>query len=70
MENSRSSFTWDYEKELVNIYKRGVDFVTAAKAFKDLKRKIYIDSKHSKIEERFFCIGKVQAKSHPSGERL
>lgn len=62
MESSQSSFIWDYEKELVNIYKHGVDFVTAAKAFKDPKRKIYIDSKHSKTEERFFCIGKVEGK--------
>ena len=60
MEETSSSFIWDFEKELTNIYKHGVDFVTAAKAFKDPKRKIYIDSKHSKKEERFFCIGKVE----------
>ncbi len=56
---STSSFVWDLKKELSNIHKHGVDFVTAAKTFKDRKRKIYIDSKHSKKEERFFCIGKV-----------
>lgn len=60
MEEISSSFIWDFEKELTNIYKHGVDFVTAAKAFKDPRRKIYIDSKHSKKEERFFCIGKVE----------
>ena len=59
MEKCSSSFIWDFEKELTNIYKHGADFVTAAKAFKDPNRKIYIDSKHSKKEERFFCIGKV-----------
>lgn len=59
MEKDVSSFSWDYEKELVNVYKHGVDFISAAKAFKDPKRKIYVDSKHSKKEERFFCIGKV-----------
>ncbi|MEW6008869.1 MAG: BrnT family toxin [Candidatus Omnitrophota bacterium] len=59
MEEGKSSFTWDSEKELANIVKHGVDFVTASKVFKDSKRKIYIDSKHSKEEERFFCIGKV-----------
>ena len=59
MERNYSNFIWDLERELVNIYKHGVDFVTASKAFKDPKRKIYIDSKHSKKEERFFCIGKV-----------
>lgn len=59
MERDPSSFIWDFEKELANIYKYGVDFITASKAFKDPRRKIYIDSKHSKKEERFFCVGKV-----------
>lgn len=57
-----SSFIWDPEKELANIAKHGVDFITAAKVFKDSKRKIYIDAKHSKKEERFFCIGKVEGR--------
>jgi uncharacterized DUF497 family protein len=56
------SFVWDSAKESANIDKHGVDFVTATKAFKDAKRKIYIDSKHSRKEERFFCIGKVEGK--------
>lgn len=60
MERGTSSFIWDFEKELVNIYKHGVDFATASKAFKDPKRKIYTDSKHSAKEERYFCIGKVE----------
>lgn len=60
MGKESGSFIWDFEKELANIHKHGIDFVTAAKAFKDPKRKIYIDSKHSKKEERFFCIGKVE----------
>lgn len=60
MEIEIGSFVWELEKELVNIHKHGVDFVTACKAFKDPKRKIYIDSKHSKEEERFFCVGKVK----------
>lgn len=59
MEEDSSSFTWDFEKELTNIYKHGVDFITASKVFKDPKRKIYIDSRHSEKEERFFCIGKA-----------
>lgn len=62
MEEHFGSFIWDLEKELVNIQKHGVDFATACKAFKDPKRKIYIDSIHSKKEERFFCIGKVEEK--------
>ena len=57
-----SSFIWDREKEITNILKHGIDFITASKVFKDPKRKIFIDSKHSKTEERFFCIGKVEEK--------
>lgn len=60
MGKESGSFVWDFEKELANIHKHGIDFVSAAKAFKDPKRKIYIDSKHSEKEERFFCIGKVE----------
>ena len=56
------SFIWDTEKEAHNISKHGIDFNTASKAFKDPKRKIYIDSKHSRNEERFFCVGEVDRK--------
>ncbi|MDD5109364.1 MAG: BrnT family toxin [Candidatus Omnitrophica bacterium] len=55
-------FIWDHRKELINIKKHGVDFVVATSAFKDIKRKIYTDSKHSEDEERFFCVGKVDGK--------
>ena len=54
---SKSSFVLDVEKELGNSHKHEVNFATAAKSFKDHKRKIYIDSKHSKKEEMFFCKG-------------
>ncbi|MDD5478055.1 MAG: BrnT family toxin [Candidatus Omnitrophica bacterium] len=59
MDKEFVSFIWDEEKELANIHKHGVNFTTAARAFKDPKRKVYTDSKHSKKEERLFCIGKV-----------
>ena len=62
MNNGSSSFIWDVRRELDNIKKHGVDFITAAKAFKDPKRKVYTDSKHSRKEQRFFCIGKVENK--------
>lgn len=62
MQKGPGSFIWDFEKELFNIYKHGVDFITASKVFKDHKRKIYVDSKHSKKEKRFFCVGKVEDK--------
>lgn len=62
MDKIFGSFVWSEEKEQINIRKHHVDFSTAAKTFKDPKRKIYIDEKHSKKEERFFCIGKVSSK--------
>lgn len=57
-----SSFVWDPLKELANIAKHGVGFATACEAFFDPQRKIYIDSKHSKNEERYFCVGQVGGK--------
>ena len=57
MDKQFGSFVWGIEKELTNIKKHGVDFYAAAKTFRDPKRKIYIDSKHSEKEERYFCIG-------------
>ena len=57
-----TEFEWDADKEQDNIRKHNVDFYTAQFAFKDPKRKIFIDEKHSKKEERFFCIGKVEDK--------
>lgn len=62
MEREAGSFVWDTEKEYLNIKKHGVNFVTAARAFKDPDRKIYIDSRHNKEEERFFCLGKVMGR--------
>lgn len=59
MEIECGSFVWDLEKELNNIRKHKVDFTPACNAFKDSRRKIYIDSNHSKEEERLYCIGKV-----------
>ncbi|MFC1480431.1 BrnT family toxin [Candidatus Omnitrophota bacterium] len=49
---------WDLSRENDNIRKHGVDFITAAGTFKDPKRKIFIDSRHSGKEPRFFCVGK------------
>lgn len=59
MDEHFGSFIWNIQKEAVNIRKHHVDFTTAVKVFKDPKRKIFTDEKHSKKEERFFCIGKV-----------
>ncbi len=62
MDIKSGDFIWDRNKELANIRKHKVDFYTAAEVFKDPKRKIFIDSKHNKDEERLFCIGKVAGK--------
>ena len=59
MDRGNKSFVWDLSREAINIQKHGINFTTASEAFKDPKRKIYIDSKHSLKEERLFCIGKV-----------
>jgi uncharacterized DUF497 family protein len=53
------SFVWDTRKEAVNLRKHGVDFRRAAWVFFDKNRKIFVDSKHSMSEPRYFCIGKV-----------
>jgi len=59
VEEERGSFTWDSRKEKVNIRKHGINFIKAVKVFKDPKRKIFTDSKHSEKEPRYFCIGKA-----------
>ena len=59
MDRRFGSFIWDTQKEAANIQKHGVNFETAARAFKDPHRKTFIDEERSKTEERFFCIGKV-----------
>lgn len=57
-----TGFVWDSRKEFVNLHKHGVDFTTAAKAFLDPKKKVYVDSQHGDTEQRFYCIGKVKGK--------
>ncbi|MBI4399106.1 MAG: BrnT family toxin [Candidatus Omnitrophica bacterium] len=47
---------------MLNIEKHGLNFNIAAQAFLDPRRKVFVDSKHSKQEERLFCIGKVDGK--------
>ena len=57
-----TGFIWDPLKEMANIEKHGVDFTAASKIFYDPKRKIFTDAEHSRDEERYFCIGKVDGK--------
>ena len=51
------TFEWDEDKDLENIQKHNVSFETAQEAFYDKERIIIKDIKHSKKEDRFFCIG-------------
>lgn len=60
MLEEHNSFIWDPRKEIINVIKHRIDFTVAAHAFKDPRRKIFTDSRHSKHEERYFCIGKVR----------
>ena len=60
MDVERGSFVWDLEKERVNIHKHGIDFSRASEVFRDPNCRIFLDSRHSWHEDRFFCIGKVE----------
>ena len=62
MDRHFGSFAWDVRKAAANFRKHGVEFETAAKAFTDPGRKIYVDEKHREEEARLFCIGKVGGK--------
>jgi len=70
MEITSGSFVWDSEKELANIRKHGVDFVTAARVFKDPNRKIALDLKHSLEEPRLFAMGKVGERITYRGDKI
>ncbi len=53
------SFEWDESKNLLNQKKHNISFEEAQLAFIDPDRVIAIDLEHIKIEERYFCFGKV-----------
>ncbi len=56
---SNTSFEWDKDKNLINQRKHKVSFEEAQLAFVDPHRVIAIDLEHSKIEQRYFCFGKI-----------
>ena len=51
------TFEWDEVKNQENIEKHHISFEKAQEAFYDKNRIIIKDNKHSKKEDRFFCIG-------------
>ncbi|OGR89149.1 MAG: hypothetical protein A2992_09790 [Elusimicrobia bacterium RIFCSPLOWO2_01_FULL_59_12] len=55
------SYVWNAEKEQVNFQRHGIGFTEAAKAFEDPNRLIIEDLAHSRGEDRFYCIGRVQS---------
>ncbi len=56
----RESFEWDQDKNQENQSKHGVSFEEAQEAFADPNLRIIRDLEHSEIEERWFCLGKVE----------
>ena len=52
-------FEWDDAKDEFNQKKHGIPFGLAQLAFLDPKRVIVEDVKHSKEEDRYYCIGRV-----------
>jgi len=56
---SRTRFEWDEEKDRINWSKHNVSFALAQRAFLDPHRVIVEDIGHTKEEERFYCIGRV-----------
>lgn len=56
-----TSFEWDDEKDKKNQAKHEVSFSLAQHAFLDPKRIIAEDVNHNTNEERYYCIGCVDA---------
>ena len=50
-------FEWDYQKEIINIRKHGIDFQTASLVFHDPNRIELFDDAHSTEEDRYNTIG-------------
>ena len=59
--NKKSDFEWDANKDKENQVKHGVSFSLAQLAFLDEYRVILEDISHSEEEQRFYCLGKVDA---------
>ena len=56
------TFEWDADKQATNIASHGVDFDTAKQVFRDPRRVIQRDEKHSQAEPRLFCFGIVNGR--------
>ena len=58
-DNDMYNFEWNEWKNLLNIWKHKVSFAEAQEVFLDSQRIIKEDKEHSRIEKRFFCIGRT-----------
>ncbi|MCL5027844.1 MAG: BrnT family toxin [Bacteroidetes bacterium] len=56
---AKAVFEWDENKNKINKEKHNVSFEAAQLAFVDPKRIIALDAGHSKVEERYYCFGRV-----------
>lgn len=52
-------FTWDNNKNRINIIKHNISFEIALNVFKDKNKVEFFDMFHSDIEERYICIGVI-----------
>ena len=59
MEVEFGLFVWDADKERINIERHGLGFAEASRVFEDPERLIAEDLKHSREEDRFFCVGRT-----------
>ena len=53
------TFEWDEGKNQSNKLKHNISFEEAQYTFFDQNRIIYQDERHSLVEERLYCIGKI-----------
>ena len=61
-DNESGSFTWDLQKESLNVLRHGIDFAEASQAFFDPHCLILEDDPHSMDESRYYCVGNVMGK--------
>ena len=52
-------FEWDEDKNRENLNKHQISLQEAQKPFLDSHRIILKDERHSQVEDRYFCIGKI-----------
>ena len=57
----KTYFEWDEDKAQENQKKHNVSFSLAQRAFLDPHRIIVEDEEHSAEENRYYCIGRVEA---------